>query len=136
MKGEYGNISPSLHLFLYQLHISVCPNVFECVCLVVYSSHQELEWQSGNDRSDSPCCTKDSAFNFLTSSRFVVTFSDVMSDPFKRRPPAKLSLTCKCGPRGRTLSRADRGRNHGDKGRPPPHTGRLVTKGERKYLCF
>lgn len=60
-------------------------------------------------------------------------FHDVTSDPFKCSPPVKLSLTCNCDQHGHTLSHADRGRNHGDRGQLPPHTDRLVTKNEAEY---
>ncbi len=51
-------------------------------------------------------------------------------------PPAKVWLTCSCGQHEHTLSHADRGQNHGDKGQPPPHTGHLETNGEKKIFVF
>lgn len=51
--------------------------------------------------------------------------------PLSADLPAELSLTCNRGPRGHTLSRADRGRSRGDRGQPPPRTGHLEAEGSK-----
>ena len=118
----------------------MCLRLSFCICVSVSGCRLIKSWSPGAAMTVQillvPPETQLLTFWPRCSCHFVVTFWDVTSDPVKCWPPAKLSLTCKSGRRGHTLSRADRGRNHGDRGRPPRHTGHLETQRERerKYL--
>lgn len=121
---------------LIHVCLSFCMYVLVCICLVVYLSNKELKSMAAVNAQILRVPQKSQLLTLRPhcSCHFAVTSSDVTSDPFKCWAPTKLSLTCNRGRRGHTLSHADRGRNRGDRGRPPPRTGHLVTKSERTHL--